>query len=82
MQFAIFLIGIHSTIGMQAVATWDFGAIALDRCISILKSGSSAVDAVEAGIRAVELDTRGQYFVGVGGLPNSDGIMQLDAGKC
>ena len=30
-------------------------------------------------INAVEIDTRDQYFVGYGGLPNADGIMQLDA---
>ena len=32
-----------------------------------------------AGVRAVELDERGQYFVGVGGLPNAKGDMELDA---
>lgn len=31
------------------------------------------------GITAVELDTQDQYFVGLGGLPNSEGTMELDA---
>lgn len=31
------------------------------------------------GINAVELDTEDQYFVGVGGLPNAEGVMELDA---
>ena len=28
---------------------------------------------------AVELDNQDQYFVGLGGLPNADGVMELDA---
>ena len=43
------------------------------------QSGRTALDAVEAGIREVELDEKAQYFVGVGGLPNADGVMELDA---
>lgn len=31
------------------------------------------------GITAVELDTKDQYFVGLGGLPNADGVMEFDA---
>lgn len=34
---------------------------------------------VDAGITAVELDTQDQYFVGLGGLPNADGVMEYDA---
>lgn len=45
----------------------------------MLESGLSAMDAVEAGIRVVELDNQEQYYVGVGGYPNSEGVMELDA---
>jgi isoaspartyl peptidase/L-asparaginase-like protein (Ntn-hydrolase superfamily) len=62
-----------------AVATWGFGRISIDACSELLINGSSAVDAVEAGINAVETDDQDQYFVGIGGLPNSDGDMELDA---
>lgn len=31
------------------------------------------------GVTAVELDTQDQYYVGLGGLPNSDGVMEFDA---
>lgn len=60
-------------------ATWDFGRIAIDRTIPSLLSGGSALDAIERGINAVELDNQDQYFVGVGGYPNAKGIMELDA---
>lgn len=31
------------------------------------------------GVTAVELDTQDQYYVGLGGLPNSDQVMEFDA---
>lgn len=61
------------------VATWDFGKLAINRAIPDLLQGGSALDAVEKGINAVELNNDDQYFVGVGGYPNSNGIMELDA---
>jgi len=62
-----------------AVSTWNFGKLAIDSCSPILENGLSAIDAVEEGIKFVELDDNDQYYVGVGGLPNSDGNMELDA---
>jgi len=38
-----------------------------------------AIDIVEKSINIVELDTHDQYYVGYGGLPNANGIMELDA---
>jgi len=62
-----------------AVATWNFGKLAIDRCIPILENGSSSINAVEEGIKYVELDNNDQYYVGIGGLPNADGDMEFDA---
>ena len=62
-----------------AVATWKFGEIAVREAARWLEEGHSAVDAAERAVNAVELDTQDQYFVGVGGLPNRDGDMELDA---
>eukprot|EP01039_Chlorochromonas_danica_P008866 gene8866-9778_t len=62
-----------------AVATWDFGRLALEQSAPLLEAGKTAVDAVEVGIRTVELDTQDQYYVGVGGFPNALGVMELDA---
>jgi len=60
-------------------ATWTFGAIAVAESSKLLMEGRSALDAVEQGIRCVELDNQEQYWVGVGGFPNADGVMELDA---
>lgn len=62
-----------------AVATWRFGKIAIDAAAAMLEDGGTALDATEAGVTAVEMDTDDQYYVGKGGLPNSDGVMEFDA---
>lgn len=62
-----------------AIATWRFGSVAVAAAKISLESGGTALDALEAGINAVELDTQDQYFVGLGGLPNSEGTMEMDA---
>ena len=43
-----------------------------------LSGGGSAMDAVEAGIRTAELDAS-EHSVGYGGLPNENGVVQVDA---
>ncbi len=60
------------------VATWQFGALAVERAWYALQQGASPLDAVEVGINAVELDTSVQS-VGYGGLPNRAGYVELDA---
>jgi N4-(beta-N-acetylglucosaminyl)-L-asparaginase len=59
-------------------ATWNWGKLAADKAIPLLKKGYSSLDALEKGINNVERDTAGQYYVGVGGYPTSKGIMELD----
>ncbi len=60
------------------VATWDFGSKAVERGLSVLESGGSALDAVEEGIKVVEDDLE-VLTVGLGGLPNFKGEVELDA---
>jgi isoaspartyl peptidase/L-asparaginase-like protein (Ntn-hydrolase superfamily) len=72
---------IHTVVQIHkpvAVATWHFGKIAVEAAAKVLAKGG-AIDACEAGVNAVELDTQDQYFVGYGGLPNAEGVMELDA---
>ncbi len=81
--FLLLLLSVVSLCGSSvpcvAVGTWHFSALAIDRAREILESGGTAVDAAEKGVNALEIDTSEQTFVGYGGLPNSDGDMELDA---
>ena len=48
------------------------------RAMEIIKAGGDTLDAVIAGVNIVELDPR-DNSVGYGGLPNEDGVVELDA---
>jgi L-asparaginase / beta-aspartyl-peptidase len=52
--------------------------IGFDRGIEILRAGGSALDAVEAVTRVVE-DNPEDHTVGYGGIPNLEGVVELDA---
>jgi len=58
--------------------TNETGKNALAAGYRILASGGSALDAVEKAANAIELDPE-DTSVGFGGLPNEDGVVQLDA---
>ncbi len=60
------------------IATWPFGLAACQRSLDTLTAGGSILDAVERGINLTELD-ESIDSVGVGGLPNAAGVVQLDA---
>ena len=50
----------------------------LPAAMEILARGGSALDAVEAGLRGCE-DNLDDHYVGTGGLPNAQGVVELDA---
>ena len=54
------------------------GETALEQVWETLAAGGSALDAVEAATNVIELDPE-DVSVGYGGLPNQDGVVQLDA---
>jgi N4-(beta-N-acetylglucosaminyl)-L-asparaginase len=60
------------------VSTWPFGKPSNERAREVLRSGGSALDAVEKGINLAEED-RSNSSVGAGGIPNAAGVVQLDA---
>lgn len=60
------------------IATWRFGVTACRLGWERLAEGASALDAIELGANAVELDPL-VGSVGYGGLPNADGVVELDA---
>jgi N4-(beta-N-acetylglucosaminyl)-L-asparaginase len=60
------------------ISTWDFGVQANAAAWKILQNGGRALDAVEAGVRVPEADPNIQT-IGLGGLPDRDGHVTLDA---
>jgi len=54
------------------------GFTGIRESMRVLRSGGSAVDAVEAGVRLVEADPS-EHSVGYGGFPNLLGQVELDA---
>lgn len=60
------------------LSTWNFGIAANAEAWKILSSGGRALDAVEAGARVPEADPD-ETSVGLGGMPDRDGRVTLDA---
>lgn len=60
------------------VSTWDFGAAANAAGVAVYRQGGSALDMVEAAARVAEADTTNSS-VGLGGLPDREGRVTLDA---
>lgn len=60
------------------LSTWNFGLQANEAAWKILSTGGRALDAVEAGARVPEGDPN-ETSVGLGGLPDRDGHVTLDA---
>lgn len=54
------------------------GLRACAKAMQMLKAGSDTLDAVVAGVNIVELDPE-DNSVGYGGLPNEEGVVELDA---
>ncbi len=60
------------------ISTWHHGLAANDEAIKTLSNGGSVLDAVEQGVRVPEADPD-NITVGLGGLPDRDGFVTLDA---
>ena len=60
------------------ISTWDHGLLANRVSWEILAAGGKSLDAVEEGVRVVESDPNIRT-VGMGGYPDRDGIVTLDA---
>ncbi len=65
--------------GPVFLTTWEWGIEANARGAQVLAGGGSLLDAIEKGINVVE-DDPNVDSVGYGGLPNSQGEVELDAG--
>jgi len=60
------------------ISTWNHGLEANEASWKILSKGGTALDAVEAGVKITESDPN-NTSVGLGGLPDRDGKVTLDA---
>lgn len=54
------------------------GRRALERAVAVMQDGGTALDGVIAGVNRVEEDPE-DITVGYGGIPNEQGVVQLDA---
>lgn len=63
--------------GPVAIASAN-GLPATDRAYRLISEGSDPIDAIVAGVTIVE-DDADDLSVGYGGLPNEEGVIQLDA---
>ncbi|MFM9060562.1 MAG: N(4)-(beta-N-acetylglucosaminyl)-L-asparaginase [Bacteroidota bacterium] len=64
--------------GPLVLSTWDYGLKTNEVAWRILKKGGYALDALVAGAELAEMDPENAY-VGLGGFPDRDGIVTLDA---
>ncbi len=64
--------------GAVFLSTWAHGKPANERAAEVFKGGGSLLDAVEKGINVPENDPA-VTSVGYGGLPNAEGVVELDA---
>jgi N4-(beta-N-acetylglucosaminyl)-L-asparaginase len=72
------LAGAHTRApGVRAIASGN-GQRAVDRAVELIRGGADALDGVVAGVNIVE-DDPDDMTVGYGGLPNEDGVVELDA---
>jgi len=60
------------------ISTWIDGIAANEAAWGVLSAGGRALDAVEQGVRVTESDT-GNQTVGIGGRPDRNGFVTLDA---
>ncbi|MFM7643753.1 MAG: isoaspartyl peptidase/L-asparaginase family protein [Sphingomonadales bacterium] len=64
--------------GPVVLSTWNHGLAANEGAWAVLQKGGSALDAVEKGVMVTEADLTNRS-VGVGGRPDRDGHVTLDA---
>lgn len=66
------------TPGRMCVIASNNGLPATEKAMELLKQGADPLDAVVAGVNIVEEDPN-DFSVGYGGLPNEEGVVELDA---
>ena len=62
----------------RVLSTWNHGLAANEAAWKIMERNGTALDAVEKGVRVTESDPNNRS-VGIGGLPDANGLVTLDA---
>lgn len=62
----------------RVIATWKFGEAACRAAMEVLEGGGCALDGVERAANVTEEDPE-VTCVGLGSIPNSEGVIELDA---
>lgn len=70
--------GPDRTKGPLILSTWKHGSAANAKAWEVMRTGGTVLDAVEQGVAAVESDLTNRS-VGLGGMPDRDGHVTLDA---
>jgi len=68
---------IRSAVKPVVIASGN-GLAAVNKAMEVIQAGGDTLEAVVRGVNIVELDPK-DMTVGYGGLPNMDGVVQLDA---
>lgn len=68
----------RASTGPVILSTWDHGRPANAMALKTLADGGNILDAVERGVMVIEADDS-NGSVGLGGLPDRDGVVTLDA---
>jgi len=68
----------RSSVAKFAAVSSTNGLRGVDRAVQLMTQGSDTLDAAVEGVKIQELDPE-DNSVGYGGLPNEDGVVQLDA---
>ncbi|WP_242084358.1 isoaspartyl peptidase/L-asparaginase family protein [Aestuariivivens sediminis] len=68
----------YATVKPIIISTWKHGFSANESAWNVLTNGGSVIDAVEAGVMVSEGDPN-ERSVGLGGLPDREGKVTLDA---
>jgi N4-(beta-N-acetylglucosaminyl)-L-asparaginase len=69
---------IHLTAGKFAAVASANGIRGVQKAVELMQGGTDTLDAAVEGVKIQELDPN-DTSVGYGGLPNEDGVVQLDA---
>ncbi|MEO5643611.1 MAG: N(4)-(beta-N-acetylglucosaminyl)-L-asparaginase, partial [Bacteroidia bacterium] len=64
--------------GPLVISTWSHGMPANEEAMKVLLAGGSLTDVVEKGVMVIESD-KNNTSVGLGGFPDREGIVTLDA---